>query len=133
MLPLYLDASAFVKRYIEEDGSDLLAKAMEGARLLSTCRICFVEAVRAIAAGGSSRDVKKMESEWTSLDIVEVDQPLVERAAKLAVSQRLRSLDALHLAAAMSLPDAGITVATWDTRLHRAARAEGLATLPVEL
>ncbi|HWM64254.1 MAG TPA: type II toxin-antitoxin system VapC family toxin [Solirubrobacterales bacterium] len=131
---LYLDASGLVKRYIKEDGSDLVVEAMDGARVLSTCRICFVEAVRAIAVGGNGRDVKKMESEWALLDVIEVDQALTERAAKLAVSRRLRSLDALHLAAALSLPDDGdLTLATWDVRLHRAAQDEGLATLPVKL
>jgi uncharacterized protein len=130
---LYLDASALVKRYIEEAGSDLLAEAMDGARATSTCRIGYVETVRAIAVSGNSRDVKKMESEWGLLDIVEVDQALAERAAELAVSRRLRSLDALHLAAALSLVDVDLTFATWDVRLHRAARNEGLRTLPAAL
>lgn len=130
---LYLDASALVKRYIEEEGSDLLVEAMDDARAMSMCRIGFVETVRAIAVGGNNRDVKKMESEWTSLDVVEVDQALAERAAELAVSRKLRSLDALHLAAALSLPDADLTLATWDARLHRAAEDEGLRTLPAAL
>jgi predicted nucleic acid-binding protein len=42
-------------------------------------------------------------------------------------------LDALHLAAALSLPGEGLTFATWDTRLHRAAREQGLRTLPATL
>jgi predicted nucleic acid-binding protein len=130
---LYLDASALVKRYIEEAGSDLLIEAMDGARATSTCRIGFVETVRAIAMSGNSRDVKKMESEWGLLDIVEVDQPLAERAAELAVSQRLRSLDALHLAAALSLSGVEPTFATWDAHLHSAARDQGLRTLPAAL
>ncbi len=130
---LYLDASAFVKRYIEEAGSDLLTEAMDGSRATSTCRIGFVETVRAIAMSGNRRDVKKMESEWGLLDIVEVNQVLTEHAAELAVSQGLRSLDALHLAAALSLPDTDLTFATWDRRLHRAARDQGLRTLPAAL
>lgn len=130
---LYLDASALVKRYIEEDGSDLLVEAMEGARTAAMCRIGFVETVRAIALGGDGRDVKKLESEWPLLDIVEVDQALTELAAKLAVSQQLRSLDALHLAAALSLPGEDLTFATWDARLHQAARDQGLHALPAVL
>jgi len=130
---LYLDASAFVKRYIEEEGSDLLVKTMEASRVFSTCRICFVEAVRAIATGGDSGDVKKMESEWDLLNVVEVDRSLTELAAGLAVSRGLRSLDALHLASALSVPADDLVFATWDARLHRAARAEGLETLPAEL
>ena len=127
---LYLDASALVKRYIEEDGSDLVEEAIDGAHALSTCRIGFVETVRAVALGGDDRDVRKVEAEWAWFDIVDVDQTLAEQAAKLAVSHELRSLDALHLAAALSLPDADLTLATWDARLHSAAQDEGVRTLP---
>lgn len=130
---LYLDASALVKRYIDEAGSARVKEAMIGAHALSMCRIGFVETVRAITLGGDSRDVERMESEWPRFEIVEVDQALTERAARLAISHRLRTLDALHLAAALALPNEELTIATWDVRLHRAARAEGLATLPAEL
>jgi uncharacterized protein len=130
---LYLDASALVKRYIEEEGSTTLVEAMDGARAASMCRIGFVETVRAVALGGDKRDVTKVKAEWPLLDIVDVDQALAERAAELAVSHRLRSLDALHLAAALTLPDGDVTFATWDGCLHRAARQEGLRTLPVGL
>lgn len=130
---LYLDASALVKRYIEEDGSAAVVEAMDGARALSMCRIGYVETVRAVALSGDGRDVKKLKSEWPSLDVVDVDQALAERAAQLAVSERLRSLDALHLAAALSLPDGDLTFATWDDRLHGAAQSNGLRTLPAAL
>lgn len=130
---LYLDASALVKRYVEEDGSEVVEKAMDGADALSTCRIGFVETVRAVALGGDERDIGKVEAEWTWFDVIDVDQALAERAAMLAVSHRLRSLDALHLAAALTLSSDDLTLATWDGRLHRAAREEGLATLPAAL
>jgi predicted nucleic acid-binding protein len=45
----------------------------------------------------------------------------------------LRTLDAIHLAAALSVPGESPLFATWDTRLHRAAREHGLRTLPVAL
>jgi predicted nucleic acid-binding protein len=45
----------------------------------------------------------------------------------------LRSLDALHLAAALTLATSELTFATWDARLHRAAREHGLRTLPAKL
>ena len=51
----------------------------------------------------------------------------------LAVERELRSLDALHLAAALLLPRNDLVLATWDRRLHAAARAEGLAVLPAVL
>ena len=66
-------------------------------------------------------------------DVVEVDGRLAEEAAELAIDRELRSLDALHLAAALTLPLENLFLATWDRRLHTAAGAEGLALIPETL
>jgi predicted nucleic acid-binding protein len=129
-LTLYLDSSALVKRYVKEAGSDLLVEAMERADTYKMCRIGFVETVRAVALGGEPGDVERVESDWTRVDVVEVDGGLAEDAAWLAVRHRLRTLDALHLAAALAVADGETTFVTWDTDLHRAAREQGLRTLP---
>lgn len=127
---LYLDASALVKRYVEEDGSELVISTMEDARAWSMCRVGYVETVRAVGLAGGLEVAKRVEADWLSFDVVEVDRALAEHAAELALSTELRSLDALHLAAALVLPSEDLTVATWDARLHRAARSQGLETLP---
>lgn len=133
-MSLYLDASALVKRYVDEDGSDAVLEAMSGEDTWAMCRIGFVETVRAVARGGEPGDVERVKRDWTvGCDVVELDQGLAERAARLALENGLRALDALHLAAALSMSDEGLTFATWDARLHRAARKHGLRTLPVAL
>lgn len=130
---LYLDASALVKRYVTEDGSDAVLDAMNGASALSMCRVGFVETLRAVGRAGERRDVRRFERDWLSFDVVEVDRALTESAAELALSHDLRSLDALHLAAALALPADDLTLATWDARLHRAARDQSLDALPATL
>jgi Predicted nucleic acid-binding protein, contains PIN domain len=130
---LYLDASALVKRYVEEEGSELLVRAMDAANAWSMCRIGYVETVRAVGLAGGRKGVKRVEADWLSFDVVEVDSALAEHAAQLTLSAELRSLDALHLASALVLPSEDLTVATWDPRLHRAARDQGLETLPSAL
>lgn len=65
--------------------------------------------------------------------VVEIDERLVEHAAELALDLELRSLDALHLAAALLLPSDGLVFATWDRRLHMAAGTSGLEVLPATL
>jgi hypothetical protein len=130
---LYLDASALVKRYVKEDGSELVISAMEDARAWSMCRVGHVETVRAVGLAGGRKVVKRVEADWLSFDVIEVDQALAEHAAELALSTELRSLDALHLAAALVVPTDDLTLATWDKRLHRAARDQGLETLPTAL
>jgi uncharacterized protein len=132
-LKLYLDASALVKRYVEEIGSDAIVPAMNVADTCSICRVGFVETVRAVARGGEPQDVVRAEHDWASFHVVDVDQAVTEHAARLSVRTGLRTLDALHLAAALTLPVESVIFATWDIRLHRAAREHGLRTLPAEL
>lgn len=94
------------------------------------CRAGFVETVRAVGLAAGRPATGAVTDEWPAFAVVEIDQAVVEHAAVLALGRALRSLDALHLAAALVLPGADLVFATWDRRLHAAARAEGLALLP---
>jgi len=54
-------------------------------------------------------------------------------AAGLAISHELRSLAALHLAAAHLLPRGDLLLATWDRSLHGAASTAGVKVVPDRL
>lgn len=97
------------------------------------CRVGFVETVRAVGLSAGQAAARTAREEWPAFGAVEVDQRLVEDAARLAIDHELRSLDALHLAAALVLPRDDLLLATWDRRLHAAAGAEGLALIPGRL
>jgi predicted nucleic acid-binding protein len=97
------------------------------------CRIGFLETVRAVSLTGGDAAAALVREEWPAFGVVEVDQELVEHSAALALSHDLRSLDALHLAAALVLPRNELVVAAWDRRLRAAARAEGMVVLPTRL
>ncbi len=97
------------------------------------CRVGFLETARAVGLAGSRSAVRAVQAESPAFGVIEVDQDLVERATELALAHELRSLDALHLAAALVLPTEDLTVAVWDRRLHAAARAEGLELFPQAL
>ncbi len=94
------------------------------------CRVGFVETFRAVGLAAGAAATRGLSREWSAFGVVEVDQALVKHAAALAIERDLRSLDALHLAAALVLPGEDLLVATWDHRLHSAAAAEGLRLLP---
>ena len=94
------------------------------------CRIGFVETIRAVGLVAGPIATKTAQDEWPAFGVIEVDQSLVEHAAALAIDRELRSLDSLHLAAALMLPHDDLVFATWDHRLHAAASAEGLQLLP---
>lgn len=97
------------------------------------CRAGFVETVRAVGLSAGRAAAKTVREEWPTFGVIEVDQRLVEEAAELAIDRELRSLDALHLAAALMLPQDGLLLATWDRRLHMTAGAEGLGLIPETL
>jgi predicted nucleic acid-binding protein len=97
------------------------------------CRVGFVESVRAVGLSAGRAAARTVREEWPAFAVIEVDQRLVEEAAELAVERELRSLDALHLAAALMLPRDDLLLATWDHRLHAAAGAEGLGLIPETL
>lgn len=130
---LYLDASALVKRYIDEPGSDLLGIWLARAEVVACCRIGFVEVYRAITLAGPA-DVPSVlsmfERDWRDITVVEVSELLTRKAAVLGAGLGLRSLDAFHLAAADLLRSDDLQLATWDRRLWKAARSLGIATLP---
>ncbi len=94
------------------------------------CRIGFVETARAVGLAGGRGATGAVREEWHMFDVVEVDVRLAEEAAELAIDRELRSLDALHLAAALTLPVEDLFLATWDRRLRAAARVEGLKLIP---
>src|SRR3954468_16783977 len=97
---LYLDASALVKRYIDEEGSEALIGLMGEAEGWAICRVGYVETARAVELAAGKGAVRRFEADWPSFEVVEVDAGLAEQAAELTFTEELRSLDALHLAAA---------------------------------
>jgi predicted nucleic acid-binding protein len=94
------------------------------------CRVGYVETLRAVGLAAGPAATRAVRDEWASFAVIEVDQRLVEAAGDLALTHGLRSLDALHLAAAALLPAADLVVATWDRRLHAAAIGLDLRVLP---
>lgn len=126
---LYLDASAFVKRYLDEEGSDEVGSSMRAADAWIASRPCFVETLRAVSSDGPDL-AKRARTDWEWFSVVELDHPLSERAVVMAARHGLNSLDAIHLASALAVATDDLTFATWDRRLHQAAAAEGLETLP---
>jgi predicted nucleic acid-binding protein len=83
-----------------------------------------VEAIRACARYGE-RYATAASGGLLGISLVPVDDEVLEAAAWLAPAQ-LRSLDALHLAAALSLGDDLGVLVTYDERLIAAAAAQNV-------
>ena len=85
------------------------------------------EVVRAAATvSRKARDVALELVE--SIDLIGVDQEILDEAARLE-PPGLRSLDAIHLASALSLGQGLGVVVTYDRRLEEGARLWGLRVL----
>lgn len=112
-----------------EVGSDVVREAMRAADAWFMCRVAYVETLRAVGLAAGRSAARRVRGEWGSIGVIEVDHRLAAEAADLALDHDLRSLDALHLAAASLLPPADLVVATWGRRLHAAALDAGLRVL----
>jgi predicted nucleic acid-binding protein len=124
-LRLYADSSALVKLVLTEPESRALGAYLEDHRLV-TSEIALVEVVRAeTAADPPASPITSAIPLFDRIDVVAVTRDLLRRAAELT-SERLRSLDAVHLATALAVdPD---ELVAYDRRLLEAAAAAGLRT-----
>lgn len=121
----YVDASAAVKFVVEEPETDALrewADAVQGRLITSDLtRTELIRATRRVVPDrlGRANDV------LDSLEIVGLSVN-VFRQAGLIEPRTLRSLDAIHLAAALELGDELDGIVTYDDRLADAAAQLGI-------
>lgn len=142
---LYLDASALVKRYISEPGSQTIATVMASAEVTGTVLITRAEISAAIAKARRMRVIAdsmaqtaldRLNLNWTALTRLAVTESIVAQAGTLAWDHGLRGYDAVHLATALAWQEAlrlPVTLATFDRQLWEAAKAEGLQLRPDDL
>ena len=121
----YLDSSAFVKLVVAEPESGALRCALARWPERASATLLRTEVVRALRHSGNDRQVPKARRLLRAVHMVQLDEPLLDRAGELDPPD-LRSLDSVHLAAALAIgPDLAVVFA-YDTRLEQAAEAYGL-------
>ncbi len=142
---LYLDASALVKRYVVEVGSDDVELVIGQAHLLGSGAISLVEVTAALAKAIRTRDLtqytgqaalRAFHVQWADFIRLPVTDALMTRAADFAWQYDLRGYDAVHMAAACAWSEAvgsAVTFATFDRGLWRAAPSVGLLAWPDDL
>ncbi|HEY3238349.1 MAG TPA: type II toxin-antitoxin system VapC family toxin [Acidimicrobiia bacterium] len=125
---LYVDSSALVKLVQRESESSALQKYIRRHRAdrLTVAALARVEVVRAVATAGGAA-VAKARRQLARCELIVLDRSLLDRAATIAPGQ-LRSLDAIHLAAASALGADLRALVAYDERLLAAADSLGLPT-----
>lgn len=139
---LYLDASALVKRYIAEAGSQDVNAWIAATESLATSLITHTEVAAAltraqrmklITGEETQRALQIFRSEWESLLRLPVNEATVARGGILACEHGLRGYDAIHLATALLWKDTlglPVTLATYDRQLWEIGRLVKLEVLP---
>ncbi len=121
---VYLDSSALVKLVVREAESPALTSHLRRRPQRVSCALARVEVVRAVGAHGQA-SVTRARRLLDRIGLLRLDDALLDAAASLG-GENLRSLDAIHLAAARALGDELSEIITYDVRMARAAAQMGL-------
>lgn len=134
-MPLYVDTSALLKRYLEEPDSDAAESFLAGDIAWFSGRHTYVEVRRNLARAVTGEDLVRIrdvfEADWRRITVVELDEITCRLAADMGEQTELRSLDSLHIGAATRLGPDVVSFLTFDVRQAQVARQMGFAVLGV--
>ncbi len=119
----YLDSSALVKLARDEDETQALRRVLGTFDGQTSSELAVVEVLRAVPPRSEARAVGVLRG----LALMRIDRHLLLLAGRLD-PRPLHSLDALHLATALSMGSALSVLLTYDRRLTAAAALHGLPT-----
>ncbi len=127
-MAFYVDTSALVKLVVaESETAALRAWLNEPGRELVACDLARAELMRAVRRAVPDR-VLQARGVLDAVTLVHVTPAVFEDAGRLD-PPGLRSLDAIHLAAALDLGDDLEGLITYDDRLADAAVSNGVAVV----
>jgi len=117
-MTLALDTTALLARYLDGPFRPVILGAMSADPVWCASALALSEAMMLVDRLGddpSRTDELRgaIRDDWERVAVVPVDQRCLDRAAELGRTQPLRTVDALHLAAADRLPRP-LTFATFD-------------------
>ena len=137
---LYWDTSALVKQYLTEPGTpQALTLRAQPEVLHATAIIAYTELFSALrrrvregvlSEARYRRAIGRFCHDWVAYVRIRLDEEIMGQAAMLIERYPLRTLDAIHLAAALKIQDQmgePSVMVSADEQLLRAATAEQLA------
>jgi predicted nucleic acid-binding protein len=118
---VYLDVSALVKLVVAEPESTALVQFLHARPERASSALALVEVPRALRrAGLGTAERQRARRLLTRVALIDVDRRILAVAAALD-PPGLRTLDAIHLAAALALGEDLDGFVTYDRRLAEAA------------
>ena len=124
---LFLDTSALLKRYVDEDGTAVVLRRMADDVDWVASELALAEAeITLCHLGFEPRDGARLRddlrADWARFLVVPVDGACLAEAASIGCEHQIRTLDAIHVAAARRLPTP-TTFLTFDLRQAVVAQA----------
>jgi predicted nucleic acid-binding protein len=130
---LALDTSALLGRFLSGPHRRVVVDAMAADGVWCASALALTEALGMVdrvcdLPSDGDRLRRALRDDWERVNVVPVDQRCLDRAAELSREQPLRTVDALHLAAADRLPRP-VTFLTFDPRQIPVALALGFVVV----
>jgi uncharacterized protein len=128
-MQIYVDTSALVKLVVVEAESAALRRYFEDFPhdTQFAAALARTELVRAVVRQGSIEVIENARLALSKLDLVAVSNTLLDAAGTIAPPE-LRTVDAIHLAAALTAPELRAMV-TYDGRMAEAAGNAGIVVV----
>ena len=138
----YFDASALVKRHVDERGSRETLEFAARAEVVATSLVSRAEVAAALAKAVRAKLLEEDEAreaqrafaaQWADIARIPVTEALVSRAETLAWEYGLRGYDAVQLASAVLFQESlgtAVRLATFDRQLWNAAQGAGFQPWP---
>jgi predicted nucleic acid-binding protein len=126
----YVDSSALLKLYIDEPDSDDAQRLIDADPVLVTSWLAYVEVrrnlARLLSAAALTTAREACERDLDAMAVVNLEERGWRRAGDIGEILGVRSLDAVHLAAALQLQIPDLLFCTFDLRQGQAGRQLGL-------
>lgn len=135
---VFFDTSAFVKRYVEEPGSEKVVEICDKAEQAVLCVICLPEMISTLGrlvregrlpSGDYHRLRDLVLKEIQDAEICYITPEVITRTITCLENNALRAMDALHLGCAL-VGEVDLFVSS-DRRQIEAAEMEGLKVVEV--
>jgi len=129
---LYLDSSALLKRYLEEEFSQQCEEIIVKYQDKYISQIGVTETLinlrKRLSAAEFALATKLFEADIAIFNIIEFDEATSYLAVEISKGSNLATLDAIHLASAASLGSKTIDFLTYDKVQRKAAKSLGFKT-----
>jgi len=129
---LYLDSSALLKRYLEEEFSQQCEEIIIKYQDKYISQIGVTETLinlrKRLSAAEFAMAAKLFEADIAIFNIIEFDEATSNLAVEIADGTNLATLDSINLASAASLGSKAIDFLTYDKVQRKAAKSLGFKT-----